>query len=58
MRGGISISPVLKELKELLCPSLLENAHKWTFEGFNLSTGHFGYSPIPIDEATSDLLKF
>jgi hypothetical protein len=58
MSGGIVVLPSLKEFEELLRPPLLKKTHKWTFDGFHFSTGHFRYPPVTINKATSDLLEF
>lgn len=58
MSGGIVVLPVLQELEELLCSSLLEKAHQRGFDGFHLSGGDLGDSSIPVDEASGDLFEF
>ena len=55
--SGILILPPLKELKELLRPPLLKEAHERATDSLHLVTWHLGDLAITVDEAACDLLE-
>lgn len=57
MSSGVLVLPVLKELEEFLCPSLLEQTHQRTLDCFHFSARNLGDSPIAIHETSGDLLE-
>jgi hypothetical protein len=56
--GRVIILPALEELEELLCTSLLEEAHERTLDGLHLSTGNLWDLAVTVDEAARNLLEF
>ncbi len=57
MSSRVFVLPALKELEELLRPSLLKEAHERALQCLYLVTGDLRDLAITVDEATSNLLK-
>lgn len=55
--GGILVAPVLDELEELLCSTLLKEAHERRADGFHLGGRHLGNLAISVNVRGSDLLE-
>ena len=55
--SGVLVLPVLEELKELLRPPLLKQAHERALESLHLIAGDLGDLAIAVDEAARDLLE-
>lgn len=58
MGSRVFVFPSLQELKELLCPPLLKQAHQRALHSLHLRTGDLGDPAIAVDVAARDLLEF
>lgn len=57
MSRRIIVLPSLEELKELLGPSLLKDAHEVAPERLHLGRGYLGDPTVSVDKRARDLLE-